>query len=499
MMKETNVNQKKEFDELKARFETLEKTHQLIVESFASEYHEMKMSDGNGSNGACQKLSLVDIPHWPPINTQEDKPDAIYWVKGSFQWSAMGQLKWDTDGNSTTVEKKNKPGCPQKLTDEDDIPLDGSHCCTHLYLEREDGTPISVSELRALSQTACRIWVSLIDFKLAPVTWGKISSLAWEYYAQKMLNEPGLKFLWLCDDSQWKLQEWLQQSYSGWAKRHGIRQACPVKRELREDNPLDNWGLIQMDPSDNEEPDDKDTPEANTENQKALGLQGVQLTVQSPQGTNKCSGKHGATPPMLNSAGTDNSNTMPLPTPESLADTHTAARQMGSVPTGTHRTQTQVGPTSQQCRHRIHWGKYITNPPPPNLGPTTNPNPNPNAQEPNMNPTDTVLHNFRFKHTMAALGKKRKPDDKTGPSASSKKQKLSMAMLATPSDTNSIKWNEQQPRGQGLADDFDIYFKTLTEADKESFKKEMCAVQAANLCQEESEGCLEIHCKYKDN
>ncbi|KAF8266304.1 hypothetical protein EI94DRAFT_1701843 [Lactarius quietus] len=447
------------------------------------------MSDGNGSNGTCRKLLLVDVPHWPWINTQEEKPDVIYWVKGSFQRSAMGQSKWDTDGNSTTAEKKNKCGHPRKSTDEDDIPLDGSHCCTHPYLEREDGMPISVSELQTLSQTACRIWVSLIDFQLALVTWGKILSLAWEYYARKMLNKPGLEFLWLCDDGQWKLQEWSQQSYSGWAKRHGIQQVVTTGANSRSARGPTDCAVL---------------PVALT---NAAANTAATSTPDSGM-TRETSLIH----TMLDNVGKDNSNsTMPLTTLESLADTHAAARQMGSVPTGTHRDTTvalasktspsvpasthprlklKLGPPSNKADITSIGGNTSANPPPPNLGPTADPNPN--AQEPNTKPTDAAPCNLQFEHAIAALGKKRKPEDKTGPSASSKKPKLSTATLATPSDTNSIKnicmqrWNELQPGGQGLADDFDLYFKMLTEANKE-------------LHQEESKGHLEVHRKYKDD
>ncbi|KAI9431787.1 hypothetical protein H4582DRAFT_2062391 [Lactarius indigo] len=68
--------------------------------------------------------------------------------------------------------------------------------------------------------------------------------------------------------------------------------------------------------------------------------------------------------------------------------------------------------------------------------------------------------------------------------ASSKRQKKADAM-AEPTGGNSIKnicmrqWNATQPGGQGLLRKFDSYFKTLSEADKELFKKELCAAQVA--------------------
>ena len=75
-----------------------------------------------------------------------------------------------------------------------------------------------------------------------------------------MLNEPGLEFLCLCDDGQWKLKEWTQMSYSLWAKRNGIREAR-LKKEPGEDDSLNNEDLIQMEPIDEEVPGDVDSEE----------------------------------------------------------------------------------------------------------------------------------------------------------------------------------------------------------------------------------------------
>ncbi|KAH9167195.1 hypothetical protein EDB89DRAFT_1910206 [Lactarius sanguifluus] len=59
-------------------------------------------------------------------------------------------------------------------------------------------------------------------------------------------------------------------------------------------------------------------------------------------------------------------------------------------------------------------------------------------------------------------------------------------VLAIPPDGNSIKnvcmrrWNELQPRGQGLASEFEEYFEALSDSDKKPFKKEMRIIQLAN-------------------
>ncbi|KAI9433188.1 hypothetical protein H4582DRAFT_2061227 [Lactarius indigo] len=82
-------------------------------------------------------------------------------------------------------------------------------------------------------------------------------------------------------------------------------------------------------------------------------------------------------------------------------------------------------------------------------------------------------------------GKGKKRSAESDPStASSKKQKKADAM-AEPTEGNSIKnicmrqWNATQPGGQGLLREFESYFKTLLEANKEPFKKELRAAQVA--------------------
>jgi hypothetical protein len=97
--------------------------------------------------------------------------------------------------------------------------------------------------------------------------------------------------------------------------------------------------------------------------------------------------------------------------------------------------------------------------------------------------------NLRLERAKANSEKKRKPEGKNAPSAS-KKQKTRADGLAIPDNANSIRyvsyfeaipsvlmhlsrnismrhWNAQQAGGQGLAADFDAYFKTLSHKDKE--------------------------------
>jgi hypothetical protein len=65
-----------------------------------------------------------------------------------------------------------------------------------------------------------------------------------------MLKEPGLSFLWLCDDGQWKLQEWSKLNYSTWSGRNGVHPVQTRKNKIdkKVESPLDQKDLIQIDP-----------------------------------------------------------------------------------------------------------------------------------------------------------------------------------------------------------------------------------------------------------
>ncbi|KAI9454462.1 hypothetical protein BJY52DRAFT_1188889 [Lactarius psammicola] len=96
-------------------------------------------------------------------------------------------------------------------------------------------------------------------------------------------------------------------------------------------------------------------------------------------------------------------------------------------------------------------------------------------------PLGTPSTNAHADETRATTSKKRKHQNT--PAATAKKLKTSNAM-AIPTGGNSVRnicmrsWNERQPGGQGPLSEFDSYFKSLTDAQKEPFKKEQCTAQA---------------------
>jgi hypothetical protein len=77
----------------------------------------------------------------------KEKPKAIYWLRVFFLRSGA-QQKGGIDGNATVIATKNKAGHLQKLTNEDleELGIQGkTH--KHVYLEKEDGTPIRARRL----------------------------------------------------------------------------------------------------------------------------------------------------------------------------------------------------------------------------------------------------------------------------------------------------------------------------------------------------------------
>ncbi|KAI9440134.1 hypothetical protein H4582DRAFT_2056749 [Lactarius indigo] len=107
----------------------------------------------------------------------------------------------------------------------------------------------------------------------------------------------------------------------------------------------------------------------------------------------------------------------------------------------------------------------------------------PDPVHPNPPPINPAIPNLRLERAMANAEKKQKAKGKTT-TAASKKQKTANG-LAKPTSMITIKnicmcqWNERQPGSQGLAADFDAYFKGLSNVDKEPFKREMRTAQAA--------------------
>jgi hypothetical protein len=54
---------------------------------------------------------------------------------------------------------------------------------------------------------------------MAPSLWGKASEVAYQYFNDGMLNEPGFEFFRYCKGN-WKLMRWATKAYASWAHNH---------------------------------------------------------------------------------------------------------------------------------------------------------------------------------------------------------------------------------------------------------------------------------------
>ena len=81
---------------------------------------------------------------------------------------------------------------------------------------------------------------------MAPQTFGKISSEAWEFIAHVVLPLPEFKFLLYCSDGEWKLKEWCKTNYSLWTRNHSLRQPQAKKTENVKDV-FNSSKLLRMD------------------------------------------------------------------------------------------------------------------------------------------------------------------------------------------------------------------------------------------------------------
>ena len=192
---------------------------------------------GSANPTACLPLPIFDLPKMPdPIPKPED---VKFWYKRDYQSSLKDQKK-ETNVLATVVKKKR--GRPTKA-DEDEND-------SHPYLEMADGTPVSTDILRLLSQKARRTWMVLHEKRRAPSKWRSMAGDSYDFYLRTMVTDPDFQFLLLCNDREWKLDEWSKRSYSSWAVGAGIREpgaSKNVKKEKSADaRTLDDVKLFRM-------------------------------------------------------------------------------------------------------------------------------------------------------------------------------------------------------------------------------------------------------------
>ncbi|KAI9434751.1 hypothetical protein BJY52DRAFT_1231120 [Lactarius psammicola] len=170
------------------------------------------------------------------LKDQEIESRAKEFDKLKARCETLEGIKWRLRHS----QDESQVGCPSKK--------DNTVCRKNMYLQGHDGIPVSAEKLTKLSNKARSVWEFLLEKKMAPVTFSKISYNAWDFYARAILNDPELDFLLLCDDVQWKLKEWSTQNYSGWAGNRGVRLKNIGQKTNKNSNTdiLDDPALIRM-------------------------------------------------------------------------------------------------------------------------------------------------------------------------------------------------------------------------------------------------------------
>ncbi len=200
-------------------------------------------------------ILLADLPPVPKPFPKDDCTEVSLWTPRHYRdlLNSQNEQVGGTDGNSSASSGEQGRRHHKKLKP------------THPYLQNKDGTP--VNDLSVMSTEVRMAWQSLHKRKMAPKTFGKISTEAWEFIARSVLPNPKLEFLLYCDDGQWKLKEWCKQNYSSWTRNQGLRPPA-VKNTESVDDILNNTKLIRMKDSNadnNGEDSDEDSEDSDSD------------------------------------------------------------------------------------------------------------------------------------------------------------------------------------------------------------------------------------------
>jgi hypothetical protein len=151
--------------------------------------------------------SMKDPPS--PLN-QDDFDNVKFWTKCSWNTYERAQ-KGAMNGNT---KKGKKHSQPEKVTPDDDSDSLEPNT-THIYLEKEDGIPVSKALITQQGQKMRSLWATLHKHGLAPMVWSEADSFTVRFVDSVILNDPRFHYLGLCNDN-WKLKYWILKNYPSW-------------------------------------------------------------------------------------------------------------------------------------------------------------------------------------------------------------------------------------------------------------------------------------------
>lgn len=238
---------------LQSRLQTIEC---VLVQFHFPSYRVFNREINDKLTSAPTNFPQADRLHnhsWSPLPLTKDPPsplnrnefsDVRFWTKSS--WNAHERTqRGATNGNAKVMRKR---GRPEKETPDDDCDSLEPNTA-HVYLEAEDGVPVSKALVTQQGQKMRSLWATLGKYGLAPMVWSEADSLAVRFIDSAILNESRFHYLRLCDDN-WKLKHWISKNYPSWVRNHII----PDRLAKAKDEALDNKKLLKItpEPSDNE-------------------------------------------------------------------------------------------------------------------------------------------------------------------------------------------------------------------------------------------------------
>ncbi|KAI9429940.1 hypothetical protein H4582DRAFT_2064418 [Lactarius indigo] len=422
-------------------------------------------ADTTGPEGRLTDLQGTTILSRALATTKRNEhPKVMIWIKHEFALTvakAKAQKGESSGDPSDAAKTKGKVGHPSKR-DQEEV----GH--KYIYLQHCDGTPISIKTLGNMSIKARSLWDFLLKKGMATPTFCKLPWDALDLYTCAMLTDPEFDFLLLCNNTTWKLQEWSIQNY---LCQNADALDDPVLIRIKSsdgtdnsndstrlaDNGTDNniHGIRETTPGPGPEdtgipqPDDdpRDDPTPSTQSSRGPFSPKENLAPSTQLSRGPAHAPIVSTSSLVALTGVARIN----PTPTAPAST---------APIQTSKDTT----TTTQANTTVVQGNQDAITPPVPSKPTQTLVTGPSNSQPPI--PSQPIPNLRLERAMANAEKNAKE---------AKDRKWSSRTY----QHNHHQWNERQPGGQGLAADFDAYFKGLSDTDKEPFKKEMRTAQAA--------------------
>lgn len=162
----------------------------------------------NGSLDGSFEANSTDSDFYPDELDQRDYPMVKFW--------RLQDWKKHSTAKDADIDKKSNPkGSVQS-----------SQCINvaMLYIEDEQGDPISGYKATEIRSIAYRVFRELQERNMAPLTWGTIRSQASKYYHREM--NKAFPILGLCAD-RWKADRLASKNYSSWYGTHGHAEIVP--------------------------------------------------------------------------------------------------------------------------------------------------------------------------------------------------------------------------------------------------------------------------------